>query len=317
MIELACKLANDRRKIIVSNFGINLIGLRRYAAIKKYGWIIYLIERGQIVIVDSSKSIAEILGYKNAVILVDEAQIWISATHYKEIPRSLLMDLQQSRKNNADVIWAAQVDAHVALQWRQQSHYFIHSDGIQKYSKQLKNQRLIWRSYFFFDADSYWSWVEDKKARRSYFRTRFNYAISADSGRIGKEQKLLFGCYDSFTRLELQKEFSKAADSVDFCVLPRDYYFDRCSALNIPYREFIIHDPAFTNNPWRRKMTWFEVFGIKGWQKPKKRVRSQPTKKTLAKTKRVKLNIGNWLLENWYLALGIYCLIGVFSLFML
>jgi hypothetical protein len=237
-LRLGLYLVNDRRRQLVTNFRLNIPELKKYAAMKKYGWLAYLCDRNLITVVDATADIVSLLKTPDSIVLLDEAQIFLNANNYRNIPASLLTDLQQSGKSGIDILWAAQVDNHVALQWRQMTQTYIHSAGMSKYDKISKRHKLHWKTYFYFNAEDYWVWNENAKHKASYMRSRFQYAFQTLHGFLSKADKQLFKCYYSFDRLEQQKGNAKLADSKDFCLLPADYYFKQ---LGTKYFEPIYH----------------------------------------------------------------------------
>lgn len=204
-LSYALQQVNDKRKRLVTNFGLNFAELRRYAALTKQGWIAHLIDTNQIAIIDSAESIEDLLIYRNSVVCLDEAGIFLNARQFAQTPKRLLMDLAQSRKFGCDLIYAAQFDEQVDKQVRMLTQYYIHCDSITAYDKALRRPKLLFKKYSYFDADTYLLWAGSAKARSSLIRT-WLAAFKTEFQAVTRADKQLFKCFDSFSRLEEQSQ---------------------------------------------------------------------------------------------------------------
>jgi hypothetical protein len=203
-LEYGLQQCNRKRKRLVTNFGLNMKELRKYAALKKYGWLAHIIDTKQICIVDAAENIADILTVPNSITLLDEAGIFLNTREFQKTPKRLLMDLAQSRKSGTDLIYASQFDEQVDRQFRMLTQYFIHAAGASVYDKAMRRPKLIWRCYFHFTSGSYHAWNSDIKSKSSFIRTYFKYAYDTELGIVKPEHYQLFKCFDSFARLEQQ-----------------------------------------------------------------------------------------------------------------
>ncbi len=226
-LDYALQQCNRKHKLLVTNFHLNIPAVRKYCVMKGYHWAAWMVAEGLVTVIDTLNNLEALLTYPNSIACLDEAGIFLNAREFAKTPKKLLMDLCQSRKDGIDLIWAAQFDTQVDKQFRQLTQYWIHAAGASVYDRKLKGPRLVWKTYYYFDGESYDMWLDDKKARSSYFRTRFIYAYSTQGGFLNRFDKQLFKCFDSFARLEQQEQFSRSASSRQLCMLPPDYYHER------------------------------------------------------------------------------------------
>lgn len=208
LLEYAAELANNKRKKLVLNFAIDLKAFRIWASMKNYGWLCYLIDTKQVVQLQLSSyaELCEIFSRPSTVVCVDEAQIFFNSRNFKGTPLNVLADLCLSRHDAIDVIWCAQVDSHVDIQFRQLTQFFIYSRGMTKYDKELRNERLIAKIYFHFTGTTYELWQQDLKARRNNIsgnlKTWLQYASRVEASPLRAVDRQLFKCYSSFNRLD-------------------------------------------------------------------------------------------------------------------
>lgn len=226
-LSFALEQCDMKKKFLVTNFAVNIAEIRKYAAIKKFHWVAWLCDTGQITIIDGVESLADIVAFKESVCCLDEAGIFLNSRDFQKTPKKLLLDLCQSRKDGTDLIWAAQFDTQVDRQFRQLTQWWIHAASASTYDRTMRRPKLFWKCYFYFDACSYDAWVENVKARSSFIRTYFQHAYKTDMGFIDKADIQLFKCFDSFARLEQQGSFASHGRSRKFSMLPPDYYFNK------------------------------------------------------------------------------------------
>lgn len=208
LLAYSCELANSKQKRLVFNFAVDLKALRKYASMMGYGWLGFLIDTNQVVCLQLSdhKQLLQIFSRKSTVVAVDEAQIFFNSRNFRNTPSNVLADLCLSRHDGVDVIWCAQVDTHVDVQFRQLTQYFIHANGMSKYDKTLRNERLLLKMYFYFRGSTYELWLGDLKARRlnimGFIKTWFNYAKKIRIAPINEKDIQLFKAFSSFNRLD-------------------------------------------------------------------------------------------------------------------
>jgi hypothetical protein len=208
LLEHAAELANNKRKRLVLNFAIDMKAFRKWASMKNYGWLCYLIDSNQVVMLQLSnyQELCEIFSRPSTVVCVDEAQIFFNSRNFKGTPLNVLADLCLSRHDGVDVVWCAQVDTHVDIQFRQLTQYFIYSRGMTKYDKELRNEKLIAKFYFYYTGSTYELWCSDLKARRrnisGTLKTWLQYASKVEFSPLRKVDYQLFKCYSSFNRLD-------------------------------------------------------------------------------------------------------------------
>ena len=217
LLEYAAELSNNKHKRLVLNFAIDLKAFRKWASMKNYGWLCYLIDSNQVIVLQLSnyQELCKIFSYPSTVVCVDEAQIFFNSRNFKATPLNVLADLCLSRHDGVDVVWCAQVDTHVDVQFRQLTQFFIYSRGITKYDQELRNEKLIAKFYFFYTGTTYELWTGDLKARRKNIsgtlKTWLQYANKVEFSPLRKVDYQLFKCYSSFNRLD---KISRAADDV-------------------------------------------------------------------------------------------------------
>lgn len=210
-IQFGIELANRYRKILVTNFPVNFPVLRRYCGFLKYHWLGHMIDLNRVIVLPGVENIEELLGYQNAVILIDEAGVFLDA--WSGLSKRMRADLCQIRHDGIDVVWAAQYFEQVNKQLRMLCHRCIHADGVQTYNRQLKNDCLIWKNYYHFHPKNYEAWLNDMKAQKpglgGMLRTRFQYAQKVESGPLNKADYQAFSIFKSFGG-RLDKGYSKS-----------------------------------------------------------------------------------------------------------
>lgn len=217
-LQYALEQCQEKRKRLVTNFGLNLVELRRYASMRKMGWIAHLIDTRQIAVIDAVEHIEDLLQYSNSVVCLDEAGIFLNSREFSKTPKKLLMDLAQSRKDGVDLIYASQFDEQVDKQMRFLTQWFIHAQGISVYDKRLKRPRLSFKHYFYFDAENYFDWASSPRKKGSFFRS-WLAAFKMEFGAVTSADLQLFKCFDSFARLEKQKQHQT---SINQDLIPED-----------------------------------------------------------------------------------------------
>lgn len=200
-LEYGLSEANKKRKILVCNFALNKFELKRYCALKKYGWIGYLIDTNQIVCLSALDNLESFVSYPNSVCLLDEAGIFLNTREFAKTPKKLLQDLAQSRKFGADLIYCAQFDDQVDKQLRLLTQYFVVCQSVTIYDRKLKRPKMVWKDYKTFKASDYWHWSSSPKSKSSFFQSWLK-SFKSESGFLQKADLQLFRCFDSFSRLD-------------------------------------------------------------------------------------------------------------------
>lgn len=248
MLQYALEQSNFKQKYLVTNFGLNLPNLKRYCAAKKQWWNIHMIDSGWFAVVslivnDGNKenlSLTPLFKHReNSIVCLDEAGIFLNSRNYKNTPAQLLMDLAQSRKSGNDLIWAAQFDTQVDVQFRNLTQFWIHCDAFTAYNKKMRRPELKWKTYYHFKGAEYQRWQLSTKARTSFIRTYFSYSFKTEFGPLSVVDRMLFTAFDSFTRLENQaaaaKEMKLPSYRTQEELEKSDYYpraaVDRCRVL--------------------------------------------------------------------------------------
>jgi hypothetical protein len=265
----ALQYADDRQKMLVTNFSINIRELYKYAmlakeadsriqwavyelryllaftcralGLKKYPypkktprlpWIAWMCLHGGIVRIPSPSNLQSLF-LPNSVVCLDEAGIFLNSREFAKTPRALLADLAQSRKYGCDLFWCAQFESQVDAQVRLLTQFWIHCDSLSGYDKKLKRPRLLWKNIFWFKAGDYYNWLQNLRDKSSYFKTRFAYSFKCISGPLNAADKQLFKVFDSFSRLDFSKEKS-AIHTLFKCDLPQTYYLEKLGKNYLP-----------------------------------------------------------------------------------
>jgi hypothetical protein len=204
-LHFACKLANRKRTILVSNLALNLEELHKYCGMLKYGWLAHQIEMDRVHQLPGLDNVLKLFEYRRATILLDEAGIYFNTRHYAKMPPEVLAAMAQLRHDGNDLIWAAQYFEQVDKSFRMLCHRSTHAYGVSRYSPSLKNDELTFRNWATFDPISYEKWLEDKKARSlglgGFIRTRMA-AMKVESGLLRAIDRQAFKCFSSFDRVE-------------------------------------------------------------------------------------------------------------------
>lgn len=197
---------NFKRRTLVTNFQIDIKEAIKYCALKKYYWLGFQLQRGQYTIVDATVDLNKILSYPETVVCLDEAGIFLNARSWASTSKNLLYDLCQSGKDGIDLIYTCQFLDQVDSQMRALTQYYIHACGTTVWSSSLRRPRLVWKKYFYFDAEDYAAWDKDTKNKRNHIKTQFQYAFRTSQGLLNDSDIQLFKCFRSFSRLEKQQQ---------------------------------------------------------------------------------------------------------------
>jgi len=207
-LHFACKLANRKRTILVSNLALNLEELHKYCGMLKYGWLAHQIEMNRVHQLPGVDNILRLFEYKRATIILDEAGMYFGARNYAKMPPGVLVAMAQLRHDSNDLIWAAQYFDQVDKAFRMLCHRSTHAYGVSRYSPRLKNDELTFRNWATFDPISYEKWLGDTKARSlglgGFIRTRMA-AMKVESGLLREIDRQAFRCFSSFDRVEDSK----------------------------------------------------------------------------------------------------------------
>lgn len=193
-------------KNLVTNFPVNLEALGHYCKLKRLKHCQKMVSRGWVSTITSpflkGKPCLEALFIPEAVVCLDEAGIFLNSRQFSNTSQKLLADLCQSRKDGIDLIWASQFNDQVDRQFRLLTQYWVHCDGVSVYDKKLRRPRLHYKRIYWFKAADYNDWVEDRRARTSHFKTRFSFCCDYEGGFLNQSDRVLFGCFNSFARLD-------------------------------------------------------------------------------------------------------------------
>ncbi|MEQ8755837.1 MAG: zonular occludens toxin domain-containing protein [Coleofasciculus sp. G1-WW12-02] len=211
LLQLGARLANKFRLGIVTNVPLDYVAFRRYCGMCGYHWLGHQIDTHNVVSKPGLESADELYSYHNCICIVDELGIFFNAREYAKMSKKVIYDLAQHRKSGLHIVGACQYFEQVDRSFRQLCNTAIHCSGITVYDRHLRNEKLIWKNYFWFTPKNYESWMADKKAQRpgpgGFVRTRFQYTQKVESGRLKAVDYQAFKCFKSFNRLESAKAF--------------------------------------------------------------------------------------------------------------
>lgn len=218
-LRFSLELCQKRHRKLVTNFALNLTAVKKYGQLTKQPWVTWLADNNQIACVDTIANLPELLkDRKNCVIALDEAGIFLNARDFAKTPKSLLMDLAQSRKCGNDLIWAAQFDDQVDKQFRKLTQFFIFATGFSVHDEKLGIPRLKLKQYWHFKPTQYWHCQTNMKIMNSFIRKWLN-CNKLVQGPLTEVDRLLFQCFDSKARLDQQaanvQEFKPSHDFLD------------------------------------------------------------------------------------------------------
>ena len=66
-LNYALEQCNFKRRLLVTNFRLNIKETIKYCAMKKYGWLATQLQKGQYVVVDATVDINKILSYPQSI----------------------------------------------------------------------------------------------------------------------------------------------------------------------------------------------------------------------------------------------------------
>jgi hypothetical protein len=197
------------QKKLVTNFNLDTLELKKYAARHHLPWVAWLADNNQIAVVDAANNLEDFFrGRSQSVVLIDEAGIFVNSREFQKTPKQLLTDLAQSRKAANDLIYAAQSDIQIDKQFKILTQYFIHANGQTKWDKKLKLPRLVFKNYQHFRGQAYWIWESNPRIRANPFRSWFKADYST-YGFFSPRDAELFRVFDTKARLDEQSAYTK------------------------------------------------------------------------------------------------------------
>jgi hypothetical protein len=200
-LKIALEMSNFKEKQLVCNFPLNRKALNQYAIHMKYKWILKLLKYGGISEMHAPESLEELF-LPESIVCLDEAGIFLNAREFQKTSKKLLADLCQSRKFGTDLVWCSQFLEQVDNQFRMLTQYWTQANSLTIYDKKMRRPKLWYKRYYWMDSATYYAWNQSTKAKMSHFRTRFAYSYRYEGGILTKGDRLLFNCFDSFSRLD-------------------------------------------------------------------------------------------------------------------
>ncbi len=202
----ALHLAEEYEKCLVANFPFKLDNLARYCRLMNYKWLGNNIEKGGIRFIkcNDTPDLVKLFKIPNSIILADEMAVYLPSRGSSwNTPVELREALVQVGHEFQHLIYIAQNQEQVDTALRSQCEEIFHANGKLKYSKQLKNDALIWKSIHRFETDGYQIYNNDAKIRRNPIKVRI-LANKSWTGIPSCADTFIFNIYDSFTKLSNQ-----------------------------------------------------------------------------------------------------------------
>ncbi len=200
-LKIALEMMNLKEKQLVTNFPLDREGLKEYAKFKKYNWLLKCLRYGGVTEMHAPKKLEELF-LPESIVCLDEAGIFLNSREFQKTSKTLLADLCQSRKFGTDLIWCSQFLEQVDNQFRMLTQYWTHAQSMTIYDKKSRRPKLWWKRYYWMDSASYYNWNSSSKTKMNHLRTRFVFSYRYEGGFLNKADKMLFNCFDSFTRLD-------------------------------------------------------------------------------------------------------------------
>lgn len=238
LLEYGLELAERYHLGIVANFPINEKNLLEYCRLKKYWWVASIIPMGRIQYLPSiePKNIDGLLDYRNTVVLLDEAGIFLNARAWNATPKNFLAGLVQVRKSGNHFIIACHFLEQIDKQLRDNAQHIIECRAFSIPWKAWNGRpRMIFRWWHDFKPKKYNYWLSNPQFQQNWLRsfilaevTTWRFLIPWRITRMApprslrgipkkllwlwggwcitkSPQALLFDCFDSFHRLDKDK----------------------------------------------------------------------------------------------------------------
>jgi hypothetical protein len=236
LLEYGAALAERYHKCLVANFPIDLRAFADYCSFKGYKWLLSMIALKRVFYIPSVRpeKITELLNRPNSVVLLDEAGIFLNARSWKATPPDFLASLVQVRKDGVMFVLACHFLEQVDKQLRDNAQAIVECRGLTIYDRALRRPRLVYRWWHIFKPRKYAYWLSDPRHQQNWLITFFHAAQTHSrfvvpwTLRLVRRRSLLpswcawlfefslqlvpsadarlFRCFDSFHRLDKQKD---------------------------------------------------------------------------------------------------------------
>lgn len=213
MLQLGLYRANKYKKLLVTNFALNLDGLYVYCLLMRYYHILKLINSGGIFLIDCQTDMDFLLKIRNAVVLADEWGVLAFSRDHSSNSKQLIHDAALSRHAHIDLFYSAQYDGQVDNSYRRLTHRIYYCKGQCKENSD-GDPMLIGVLWHRFSPPKFELWINNAKAKQHYWKTKLSYAEKTEKRGLSIEDKYLFNSYDSFGGIgkgSLGLSFSKGA----------------------------------------------------------------------------------------------------------
>lgn len=209
-------------KKICTNIDLNEKECREYC--RKYG-LNWFASCGRIKII---KNPLELLSQEDSIILFDELAIDMFSRGFAEKSRKALIDrIVRPRHYGNFIIYGAQGKEQIDLQMRERTQVYVWCKGFAPYDIYKRRSNLIYRQIFFFKKAAF-ELFNDEFGQSKWIYPYWASGFRFELGLIGKREKDLFKCYNSFDKRNLEKgREMKYVDgnSIDYAV--SDYALSR------------------------------------------------------------------------------------------
>lgn len=214
-LRTALEYCDRKKKRLVTNFEINPDAVLKYAKSRNYDYVQNMILRDRYTYIINprrrvSKGLYEpcvdALLIPESVVALDECGIYLNSRNFAKTSFELLADLCQSRKTGTDIVWAAQFNDQVDRQFRMLTQYWVHCNSVSMWCNKMRRPKLVYKKIYWFKDEDYNFWLQNVKDRTSHFRTRFAYAFLYEGGFLSATDKMVFGMFNSFDRLDVREQ---------------------------------------------------------------------------------------------------------------
>lgn len=195
----ALLLANKYEKPnLVANFPLDPDALFNYCKLYGHSWLLGNLKFWYC---DTENGgVDKILSLDDSVVIFDEVALYITSrdsAHHSTRNSLFHKELTQIRHRRNYLIVIAQNQKQIDSSIRNLAEDVIHCEGFSVYSKELRSQKLIYRSARFFTPDNYEVWVANPRLRRNPIKSKL-LGKKFFGGFLTIADSYLFNVYSSF-----------------------------------------------------------------------------------------------------------------------
>lgn len=191
LIEYGFQLAEKQKRHIVTNYVLDEAEAYKYCRKRGMHWLAHQFRLGKW---QFDTRPHKMLGYANAVVMLDEAGIFLNSRNWADIPKEFIVNVCQQRKIGTDLLWTAQSDEMADANLRRLTNFYILVNSIGGKELKLGPLRWFWGGLHFrrmFDPFGLQRFRTDGKL--------WKHTLGVKVSRFDPE---VFKVFDSFVRLE-------------------------------------------------------------------------------------------------------------------